>query len=75
LSCLKQNLILLNSLQINFTVRPKNVLRRKRLSATAIKHVPSNIINERSALFGNSVSSLDITEELLVNKSEVDDDE
>ena len=57
-------------LEVKLTVRPKNLLRRKRLSATEMKHVPSNIIKDRSALFGNWLSSLVIDVELLFNKNE-----
>jgi hypothetical protein len=61
------------------TVRPKKLLRRKRLSAIAIKHVPSNIIKDRSALFGNWISSLVIDVELLFvllfNKNDEDNED
>jgi len=40
------------------TVRPKNLLRRKRFNATDIKQVPNRIINESKALFGNWLSSV-----------------
>jgi hypothetical protein len=57
LSCLEKKKIELDFVpkkkNLSFTVRPKKLLRRKRLSATDIKHVPRRIINERSALFGN----------------------
>ncbi len=57
------------------TVRPKNLLLRKRLSATAMKHVPRSIMKERSALFGNCISTFDINVELLLfNKNEAEDE-
>ncbi len=56
------------------TVRPKNLLLRKRLSATAMKHVPRSIMKERSALFGNCISTFDINVELLFNKTEAEDE-
>lgn len=41
------------------TARPKNLLRRNRFNATAMKQVPRRIINESRALFGNGISSVD----------------
>ena len=60
---------------IELTVRPKKLLRRKRFNATEMKHVPRSMINDRSALFGNGLSSLGIGVELLFETNNGEDED